>query len=66
MRRQTTATIPLAHSAETNVAKSALPDNFQSAEFLLEHGFVDQIVPRSEMRETLARILKLHAKEKIG
>lgn len=46
--------------------KSALPDNFQSAEFLLEHGFVDQIVPRAEMRKTLARILKLHAKEKIG
>jgi len=46
--------------------KSALPDNFQSAEFLLEHGFVDQIVPRPGMRETLARILKLHAKEKRG
>ena len=46
--------------------KSALPDNFQSAEFLLEHGFVDQIVPRAEMRETIARILKLHAKEKLG
>lgn len=42
--------------------KSALPDNFQSAEFLLEHGFVDQIIPRAEMRDTLARLLKLHKK----
>ena len=40
--------------------KSALPDNFQSAEFLFDHGFVDQIVPRESMRDTLARILMLH------
>lgn len=43
--------------------KSELPANFQSAEFLLEHGFVDQIVPRGDMRATLSRILKLHRKE---
>ena len=40
--------------------KSALPDNFQSAEFLFDHGFVDQIVPRENMRDTLGRILMLH------
>lgn len=39
-----------------------LPEGFQRAEFLLEHGFVDQIVKREELKETLARILRLHAK----
>lgn len=37
-----------------------LPDGFQRSEFLLEHGFIDKIVPREEMKETLADILKLH------
>jgi acetyl-CoA carboxylase carboxyl transferase subunit beta len=35
-----------------------LPPGFQRSEFLLEHGFVDRIVPRSELRSTTARILK--------
>ena len=39
-----------------------LPEGFQRSEFLLEHGFVDKIVPRGEMKQTLALILKLHAK----
>lgn len=39
-----------------------LPDGFQRAEYLEEHGFVDAIVPRTELRETLARLLKLHGK----
>ena len=37
-----------------------LPDGFQRAEFLLEHGFVDKIVPRNEMKETLSKIIELH------
>jgi acetyl-CoA carboxylase carboxyl transferase subunit beta len=37
-----------------------LPEGFQRSEFLMEHGFIDMIVPRSEMRETLSKILKLH------
>ncbi|MDR1546973.1 MAG: acetyl-CoA carboxylase carboxyltransferase subunit alpha [Hungatella sp.] len=37
-----------------------LPEGFQRAEFLLEHGFIDKIVPREEMKETLSDILKLH------
>ena len=37
-----------------------LPDGFQRAEFLLEHGFIDKIVKREEMKGTLAQILKLH------
>ena len=36
-----------------------LPEGFQTAEFLLEHGFVDLIVARQEMRATLARILRI-------
>jgi acetyl-CoA carboxylase carboxyl transferase subunit beta len=37
-----------------------LPEGFQSAQFQLEHGFVDAIVPRSELRGTLSRLLRLH------
>ena len=37
-----------------------LPKGFQRSEFLLEHGFVDRIVEREELKETLSRILKLH------
>ena len=43
-----------------------LPEGFQRAEFLVEHGFVDRIVPREEMKETLGRILKMHRKEPEG
>ena len=37
----------------------ALPEGFQTSEYLVEHGMVDRIVPRHEMRETLARCLRL-------
>ncbi len=37
-----------------------LPEGFQRSEFLLEHGFIDKIVPRDEMKEALSRILKVH------
>lgn len=40
-----------------NVMKSELPEGFQSAEFLLEHGFVDMIVPRKELRSEIARLI---------
>jgi acetyl-CoA carboxylase carboxyl transferase subunit beta len=36
-----------------------LPEGFQSAESLLAHGFVDEIVPRAELRTTLSRLLRL-------
>jgi acetyl-CoA carboxylase carboxyl transferase subunit beta len=36
-----------------------LPEGFQSSEFLLERGFVDLVVPRSDLRTTLARLLRL-------
>ena len=38
-----------------------LPAGFQRSEFQYEHGFVDKVVPRTEMRETLAQLLRLHA-----
>ena len=37
-----------------------LPEGFQTAEFLLEHGFVDKVVNRKEMKETLYKLLLLH------
>lgn len=41
--------------------RETLPEGFQRAEFLLEHGTVDMIVSRPEMRETIARVLsRLH------
>ncbi|MCI7737562.1 MAG: acetyl-CoA carboxylase carboxyl transferase subunit beta [Clostridiales bacterium] len=43
-----------------------LPEGFQRSEFQLAHGFVDQIVPRERMRETLALLLRLHRKAEEG
>lgn len=43
-----------------------LPEGFQRSEFQLAHGFVDQIVPREQMRETLALLLRLHRKAEEG
>ncbi len=40
--------------------KQKLPEGFQKSEFLLEHGFIDRIVPRKEMKKELAQILKMH------
>lgn len=41
--------------------KQRLPDDFQSAEFFLDHGFVDMIVERKTMRKTLGRLLRFHS-----
>ncbi len=46
--------------------RKKLPQGFQKAEFLLEHGFVDLIVPRGEQRETIARLLRMHRREERG
>jgi acetyl-CoA carboxylase carboxyl transferase subunit beta len=40
--------------------KQHLPDDFQLAEFQLEHGYVDMIVKRKKLRSTLSHLLKLH------
>jgi acetyl-CoA carboxylase carboxyl transferase subunit beta len=37
-----------------------IPDGFQTSEFMLEHGFVDRVVHRRELRATLARLLSLY------
>ena len=37
-----------------------LPEGFQSSEFLLEHGFIDKIVERKEMKSTIAKLIRLH------
>lgn len=42
--------------------RQKLPKGFQRSEFLLEHGFVDRIVRREEMKETLGLILDFHKK----
>ena len=41
--------------------RQELPDDFQNTEFLLEHGFVDQIVPRNLLRQRLSDLLRLHS-----
>ena len=41
--------------------RQKLPKGFQRAEFLVEHGFVDDIVKREEMKEKLGKILEMHA-----
>ena len=42
--------------------RQKLPEGFQRAEFLLEHGFVDKIVERKDQKEVLSQILRLHQK----
>jgi len=42
--------------------RQKLPEGFQSAEFLLEHGFVDKIVRRQDMKRTLAGLLAIHGR----
>ncbi|WP_124726920.1 acetyl-CoA carboxylase, carboxyltransferase subunit beta [Staphylospora marina] len=41
--------------------RQKLPDDFQTAEFLLKHGQLDLVVPRSELKSVLAKILEFHA-----
>ena len=43
-----------------STVREKLPDDFQKAEFLMEHGFVDAIVKRGDMRDTLATLLAFH------
>lgn len=48
---------------ETTVREN-LPEDFQKAEFLLEHGFVDSIVKRTELPEVIGKLLAFHGGEK--
>ena len=46
-----------------NTVREDLPEDFQKAEFLLEHGFVDAIIKRRELPDTIARLVRLHGRE---
>ena len=46
-----------------NTVREDLPEDFQKAEFLLEHGFVDAIIKRRELPDTIARLVRLHSRE---
>jgi acetyl-CoA carboxylase carboxyl transferase subunit beta len=40
--------------------REKLPEGFQTAEYLLAHGFVDAIVPRTQLKKTLGELIRLH------
>jgi len=42
--------------------RERLPDDFQTAEYLQHHGFVDAIVPRTQLKKTLAQLFQFHQK----
>jgi len=44
-------------------AKIKLPDHFQKAEFLQEKGFIDVIVPRSQLKAQIHQLLQIHTKK---
>lgn len=41
-----------------------LPEGFQTAEFLMEHGFIDKIVERQDLKQVLARLIELNQSKK--
>lgn len=41
--------------------KETLPSNFQTAEFLMEHGYLDLIVKRNQLKEVIGNLLQMHA-----
>ena len=43
--------------------RQILPKDFQSAEFLLEKGFIDAVVERKNMKDTLAKLIRLHTRQ---
>lgn len=47
---------------EQNI-REKLPSNFQTAEYLYEHGMVDMVVPRNELHDTLSRVLAVLTKQ---
>jgi acetyl-CoA carboxylase carboxyl transferase subunit beta len=46
--------------------REKLPPGFQRAEYLLEHGMIDMVVPRGELRATLARVLDLLTRQSVA
>lgn len=45
---------------EQTIGKGKLPEGFQTAEYLLDHGLIDAIVPRTELQKRLAQLVRLH------
>jgi len=43
--------------------RQTLPDGFQRSEYLLEHGMIDMIVPRKEMKQKLSELLRIFTKK---
>ena len=48
------------------VTRQKLPEGFQTAEFLLDHGLIDRVVPRSELRRTIATLMRLFQRSAIS
>ncbi|MEL7350655.1 MAG: acetyl-CoA carboxylase, carboxyltransferase subunit beta [Cyanobacteria bacterium P01_A01_bin.116] len=46
--------------------REKLPEDFQTAEYLLHHGFVDKIVPRTQLKQTLTQLIQLHQPVSLG
>jgi acetyl-CoA carboxylase carboxyl transferase subunit beta len=46
--------------------REKLPEGFQTSEYLIQHGFVDAIVPRTQMKKTLAQLISLHRSPSIA
>lgn len=46
--------------------RQKLPEGFQRAEFLLERGFVDKVVHRKELKQTLSKLIYLHSLKGVG
>jgi acetyl-CoA carboxylase carboxyl transferase subunit beta len=42
--------------------RQTLPEGFQTSEFLLEHGFIDKIIPRTDLRKELSFFVKMFSK----
>lgn len=40
--------------------REKLPDDFQTSEYLLKHGFIDAIIPRTQLKKSLAQLISLH------
>ena len=45
--------------------RQKLPKDFQTAEFVLQKGFIDAVVPRSALRSTLVKLLRMHGYEEV-
>lgn len=52
-------------SVIASTIKEKLPEGFQTSEFLLEHGLIDKIVSRTELKKTLSTLISYHRKESL-